>query len=143
MGKRFWICGLVVSVAALLLDFIVHALLLDPDYNALGTLYRTEADSQAFMPWMLLAHLLMGFAMTWIYVHGFGSQRSNYAQGLRFGLGMAFFSTIPGYLVYYSVQPMPAMLVAKQVILGTMVMLLLGLLLAWLEPHRRALAEPA
>ncbi len=31
MDKRFWICGLVMSVAALLLGFITHALLLAPD----------------------------------------------------------------------------------------------------------------
>ena len=35
MDKRFWICGIVVSVAALLLDFLVHGVLLQPDYAAL------------------------------------------------------------------------------------------------------------
>jgi hypothetical protein len=48
-------------------------------------------------------------------------------------------ATIPGYLIYYAVQPLPAMLVHKQMILGTLAMLLLGMLLAWLNPGRKAL----
>jgi hypothetical protein len=141
MDKRFWICGLVMSIAALLLGFVVHAVLLAPDYAALGALYRSDADSRHYMHWMVLAHLAIGFAMTWIYAQGFSSGRSSSAQGLRFGFAMALFSVVPQYLVYYAVQPLPAMLVAKQVMYGVGCMLLLGLLVAWLQPRRKVLAD--
>ena len=141
MDKRFWICGLVMSIAALLLDFIVHALLLAPDYAALGTMYRSDADSQHYMPWMILAHVLIGFAMTWIYVQGFSSGKASSAQGLRFGFAMALFSVVPGYLIYYAVQPLPAVLVVKQIVFGSICMVLLSLLVAWLQPRRKVLAE--
>lgn len=141
MDKRFWICGLVMSIAALLLGFIVHGLLLAPDYAALGTIYRSDADSQQYMHWMIFAHVLIGFAMTWIYVQGFSSGKSSSAQGLRFGFAMALFSIVPGYLIHYAVQPLPASLVIKQVAYGTVGMLLLGLLVAWLQPRRKVLAE--
>lgn len=141
MDKRFWICGLVMSIAALLLGFIVHGLLLAPDYAALGTIYRSDADSQQYMPWMIFAHVLIGFAMTWIYVQGFSSGKSSSAQGLRFGFAMALFSIVPGYLIHYAVQPLPASLVIKQIVYGTITMLLLGLLVAWLQPRRKVLAE--
>jgi hypothetical protein len=59
--------------------------------------------------------------------------------GLRFGAAVAVMSTIPGYLIYYAVQPLPAMLVHKQMIFSAIAMLLLGLLLAWLNPGRRTL----
>jgi hypothetical protein len=142
MDKRFWVCGLVMSIAALLLGFVVHGLLLAPDYAALGAMYRSDQDSGRQMPWMVLAHVLVGFAMTWIYAQGFSGGRSTSAQGLRFGLAMALFSTVPGFLVYYAVQPLPMALVCKQVVLGTIAMLLLGLLVAWLQPVRRVLGEP-
>lgn len=140
MDKRFWICGLLVSVAALLLGFLVHGVLLAPDYAALGAMYRSDDQSQAYAPWMMLAHALIGFAMTWIYAQGFSTAKPALAQGLRFGLAMALFSTIPGYLIYYAVQPLPASLVVKQIVFGTIGMLLLGLLLAWLQPRRKVLA---
>jgi hypothetical protein len=92
---------------------------------------------------MVLAHVLIGFAMTWIYAQGFSSGRSSSMQGLRFGLAMALFSTIPGYLIYFAVQPLPAALVVKQVVFGVITMLLLGLLVAWLQPRRKVLAELA
>ncbi len=141
MDKRFWICGLVMSIAALLLGFVVHGLLLAPDYAALAAIHRSDADRQQYVYWMILAHVLIGFGMTWIYAQGFSGGRSSLAQGLRFGFAMALFSTIPGHLIHYVVQPLPASLVIKQVAYGTIAMLLLGLLVAWLQPRRKVLAE--
>ena len=142
MGKRFWVCGVVMFFAAMLLAFLVHAFLLGADYEALGKLYRDADDGARHFPWMLLAHALIGFAMTWIFAQGFARERPGIAQGLRFGLAMALFSTIPGYLIHYAVQPLPASLVAKQIVFGTLSMLLLGALLAWLQPRRAALVVP-
>ncbi|MGN7725952.1 hypothetical protein ACTJIL_09080 [Luteimonas sp. 22616] len=143
MDKRFWVCGLVMSIAALLLGFIVHGLLLAPDYAALGAMFRSDDESQHYAHWMVLAHVLIGFAMTWIYAQGFSSGRSSSMQGLRFGLAMALFSTVPGYLIYYAVQPLPAALVVKQLLFGVATTLLLGLLVAWLQPRRKVLADLA
>ena len=143
MDKRFLVCGIVMSFAALLLSFLIHALLLGADYEALGAMYRGAADGELHFPWLLLAHALLGFAMTWIFAQGFAGDRPTLAQGLRFGLAMALFATIPGYLVHDAVQPLPPALVAKQVVYGTIGMLLLGMLLAWLHPRRYALSDPA
>lgn len=129
------------SVAALLLGFIVHGVLLAPDYAALGEMFRGADDGRHHAHWLVLAHVLTGYAMTWIYARGFPDSRPSATQGLRFGLAMALFSTVPGYLVYYAVQPLPGALVAKQVVLGTIATVLLGLLVAWLQPRRKVLAE--
>lgn len=141
MDKRFWICGIVVSIAALLLDFLVHGVLLQADYNALVPtgIYRGPEDAAAYMPYMMAAHLLIGFGLTWLYRKGMEPGRSVLGQGLRFGAAVAVMATIPGYLIYYAVQPLPAALVHKQMIYSTIAMLLLGLLLAWLNPARKAL----
>ena len=137
MDKRFWISGVVVSIAALLLGFVVHELLLGEEYRALATLYRSDAESQNYFHYMVIAHVLIGFTMTWIYRQGIDSSKSAVNQGLRFGLAMALFSTIPGYLIYYAVQPLPASLVHKQMIFSTIGMLLLGILVAYLNPRSR------
>ena len=139
MRKRFWICGIVMAFASLLWAFLTHALLLQADYDALGAMYRTAADGERHFPWLLLAHALVGFAMTWIFAQGVDRDRATLRQGLRFGLAMALFSTVPGSLLQYAVQPLPGALVARQVVLGTLAMLLLGMLLAWLQPRREAL----
>jgi hypothetical protein len=91
------------------------------------------------MPWMLAAHLLIGFGLTWLYRKGVDTGKPMPGQGLRFGAAVAVMATIPGYLIYYAVQPLPAALVLRQVLYGTIAMLLLGLLLAWLNPGRKTL----
>jgi hypothetical protein len=146
MRKRFWVCGIVMSIAAMALDFLVHGLLLQPDYNALvaSGLMRAQVDAQAYLPYMLAAHLLIGFGLTWLYMHFsgphvHGAATTPLSAGLRFGAAIAVMSTIPGYLIYYAVQPLPAALVHKQLIFSSMAMLLLGLLLAWLDPGRKTL----
>lgn len=141
MDKRFWICGSLVSIAAMLLDFLIHAVLLQGDYNALVALgiMRDQADAGHYVPYMLAAHLLIGFGLTWLYRQGVDNGKPALGQGLRFGTAVAVMSTIPGYLIYYAVQPLPAALVHKQMIFSTIAMLLLGLLLAGLNPGRKTL----
>ena len=140
MDKRFWICGLAMSVATLLTGFVVHGMLLAGDYAPLvGTLLRTQEDSQHYFPWMIVADLLIGFTMTWLYRFGFSEGRTTAMQGLRFGLAVALLSVVPLHLIYYSVQPTPAVLVVKQVIFDTIRFMLLGVLIAYLQPRRAVL----
>jgi len=139
MDKRFWICGTVVSFVALLLSFLVHGVLLAPDYAQLAHEYRDAHDSARHLPWVLLAHALLGFSMTWLFGHGFAQEGHMLRQGLRFGLAMALAAAVPASLLAYAVQPLPGGFIARQVVLGTVSMLMLGMLLAWLQPRRRAL----
>ena len=151
MDKRCWICGLVVSVAALLLDFLVHGVLLQADYQALVTngFVRGQDEAGAFMPYMVAAHLLIGYGMTWLYrqimpvqsrpIQSRPAGERSLTRGLRFGAAFAIAATLPGYLIYYAVQPWPAALVHKQMLLGTAVVLVLGMLLGYLQPRRTTL----
>ena len=141
MDKRFWFCGVVVSIAAMVLDFFIHGILLQADYTALvpsGFVRGPEAGAR-YLPWMLLAHVGIGFGLTALYRAFHPAPTSDVRQGLRFGALMALAATIPGYLVYFAVQPWPSALVLKQIVFSTLAMLLLGLLLAWLQPRRRVL----
>lgn len=142
MDKRFWVCGVVMFFAAMLLAFVVHGFLLAADYEALGAMYRDASDGARHFPWIVLAHALLGFAMTWIFAQGVSAERPTLAQGLRFGLAMALVATIPGVLIHFAVQPLPPALAVKQVVFGTLSMLALGALLAWLQPRRPALTVP-
>ena len=64
------------------------------------------------------------------------------ARGARFGLAIALVSLVPWHLLAYVGQPLPLSLVLKQVACDHLAMVLLGVLLAWLQPHRVALADP-
>ncbi len=135
MEKRFLISGVALTVAAAVLGFVVHGLLLASDYTALGPIMRTPADSAHYMPWMLLADAAIGFGITWIYRQGYTPAKSAIGQGLRCGFAVALVSTIPMFLIYFAIEPLPGMLVAKQLIFSTVQMLLLGMFAALLNPR--------
>ncbi len=137
MNKNFFIAWLLIFIAWMAGDFLIHNTLLGQDYMQLAKLYRTEADHGAYFPWMLCAHVLSAGAFTWIYARG-KEARPWLGQGARYGLAVALLAAVPGYLIYYAVQPLPGTLVEKQVIFSTILMVVLGVIVAWLYRERTA-----
>lgn len=142
MDRRAWTCAAAVAAVALALGFLVHGLLLRADYLALQHLFRTQDEANARIGWILLAHACIGAALTWLYIRLPPPARSRRGHGLRFGIACALLSFVPWHLLAYAGQPVPLALTAKQVVLDTCSMALLGMLLAWLDPSRVALREP-
>ncbi|MBA2547420.1 MAG: hypothetical protein H0V16_03040 [Burkholderiaceae bacterium] len=131
MNKKFLIAWVVLFIAWMAGDFLVHGVLLKPDYLQLARLYRSDAESQAYFQWMLLAHVLMAGAFAWIYARGRETKPWK-AQGVRYGLAVALLGVIPGYLIYYAVQPLPGVMVVKQIIFSGILIVVLGIIVAWL-----------
>jgi len=131
MNRKFIIAWIVILVAWFLGSFLVHGVLLGADYKALGALFRTDADAQQYFPLMILAHVFLAGAFTWIYARGVEA-KPWLGQGVRFGVAVAFLTTVPTYLIYYVVQPMPAAVVAKQIVFDSLLMVILGVIAGWL-----------
>jgi hypothetical protein len=131
MNRKFIIAWIVILVAWFLGSFLVHGVLLGADYKALGALFRTDADAQQYFPLMILAHVFLAGAFTWIYARGVEA-KPWLGQGVRFGVAVACLTTIPTYLIYYVVQPMPATVVAKQIVFDGLLMVILGVIAGWL-----------
>ena len=137
MNSKFVISAVIMAVMSLVLGFVVHVWLLGPDYKSLGALFRPEAAQMDFFPFMIVAHILIGVGFTWIY--RFGREAKPFlGQGIRFGLAVAVLTIIPIDLIYYAVQPMPGNVVAKQIIFGTIAMVLMGIVCAWVNQDKRA-----
>jgi hypothetical protein len=131
MNKRFLLSWLVVFVLWMAGSFVVHSTLLNADYTALQTLFRTPEDAQQYLPFMILAHVLMAGALVWIYSRGV-EPTSWPAQGVRFGIAVALLTVVPWYMIYYVVQPMPAATVVKQIVFDSGVMTVLSLVTAFM-----------
>ncbi len=80
---------------------------------------------------MIIAHVLMAGAFTWIYARGV-ENKPWLGQGLRFGLAVALLTAVPYYLIYFTVQPMPSGLAVKQIVFDTTATLILGAVVAFL-----------
>jgi hypothetical protein len=130
MNKKFLTAWVVLFIAWFTGSFIVHAVLLGPDYGRLGGLFRSPADSQRYFPLMVLAHLLLSGALAWIYGRGVEA-KPWFAQGVRFGVVVALLTVVPTYLIYFVVQPMPGAVVAKQIVFDGALLMILGVLVAF------------
>jgi len=130
MGKKFWIAGMAAFIISLAGGIIGHGMILNAEYAQIPNLMRTEADAMNYIPHMVLSHLLKGFAFAWVYQKGV-SGRPWLGQGIRYGFAMIFLITVPLYLVYFAVQPMPGILVALQIVVDTIVTFMMALAVAF------------
>jgi len=129
MLPKFALSVLIALVLSLGLGYVFHGLLLKPDYAALPSLFRTATDQQAHFVYMLIAQAMTAVGFTWIYRQG-REAKPFLAQGLRFGLAIAVLMTVPTLLVYYAVQPMPGLLVVKQIVCDVITVLAMGVAVA-------------
>lgn len=137
MNRRFVTAWAVVFVAWMLGSFAVHGAMLADDYQRLGGMMRAPADAQNYFHYLILAHVLLSGAFTWIYSKGVQAA-DWFGQGLRFGVAVVLLTSAPTYLIYYAVQPMPGMLVTRQIVFDGILVMLLALLVAFLyrDPSR-------
>jgi hypothetical protein len=131
MDARFWISAVVIFVVSLVLGWIVHGVLLEVEYAKLPNLFRPVADRQSYFSLMLLANALFALAFTWIYRKGLEAGKPFLKQGFRYGVAIAVLMTVPTYLIYYAVQPMPGALVAMQIVYDVIAVVVMGIVVAW------------
>ena len=131
MNKRFFVAWIVIFVVWMAGSFVVHGALLHDDYAKLSGLFRSEADSQAYIPLMILAHVLLAGAFVWIYSRGVEA-KPWLPQGIRFGVAIALLTIVPTYIIYYVVQPMPGAVVVKQIVFDRILVLILGAVAAFI-----------
>jgi hypothetical protein len=131
MNRKFILAWVVLFVAWFMGSFVVHGLLLHSDYMLLTSLFRTESDAHSYFHWMILAHVILSGAFVWIYARGV-EPKPWLAQGVRFGVAVALLTVVPTYMIYFVVQPMPGDVVVKQIVFDGVLVVILGIIVAWL-----------
>ena len=127
--KRFLTASVVVFVVGFLLNFVIHGVLLEPEYAKLPNLLRTQADAHSYFPFMILANVLFSVALVWIYAQGIAT-KPWLGQGVRYGVAVWLLVAVPLYLIYYAVQPWPGEVIGKSIAFDLVRITLLGILAA-------------
>lgn len=125
--KRLVLTIIVVFIVANFTGFFIHAIWLKQDYMPVANLYRPEGQEK--MVFIILAYLAFAIGSVWLYAHGV-EVKPWLGQGVRFGIAMWVVLTIPSFFIAYAVQPLPAILMAKQVITEGIDKILLGVITA-------------
>jgi len=131
--KKFWISFATVLVVSMLLGFVVHAVILAADYEALTGVMRPAAEQEARFGFMLVAHVILSFGFSWLYRGGRDADKPWLGQGVRFGFAFALAALVPIYLIYHTVAQFPLALSLKQATLETLSAIVLGISVAFVN----------
>ena len=104
MNKTFWIGFVVVYVVMQALGFLVHGLWLEQTYSSLaGVVFRPEAEMNSMMWMMFVSSLIYIFLFCYIFTKGY--EGKGIGEGVRYGLLIGLFFSIPMALDQYVVYP--------------------------------------
>ena len=135
MDKKFLVTWLVIFIVWMCGSFVIHGMLLKQDYLGLPFLFRSDEDAAPYFYLMVIAHVLMSGAFTWIYARGI-ENKDWLGQGIRYGVAVALLAAVPIYMIYFVVQPMPSNLAIMQSISDTVLLVVLGIIVSYLYRDR-------
>lgn len=127
--KRLVLTIIVIFVLANLTGFFIHAVWLRQDYMVIAQHYRPEGTEK--FPFIVLAYLSFAIGSVVVYARGV-ENKPWLGQGVRFGILMWLILTIPSFFIAYAVQPVPTILLLKQVICEGVDKIFLGIITALL-----------
>lgn len=127
--KKLVLTIIVVFVLANLTGYFIHAVWLAQDYAPVAEHYRPVGQEK--MLFIMLAYL--SFAIGSVIVYAKGVENKPWlGQGVRFGILIALILAVPSFMIAYAVQPMPAILMVKQILFESINKIVLGIVTALL-----------
>jgi len=130
---------IVVFAASTFTGFFIHGIWLKQDYLPAASLYRP--DDQIKLPFIFLAYLSFSIGAVLVYARGV-ENKPVIGQGLRFGLLIFLILAVPSFFINYAVQPIPAILLSKQLIAELVNKLVLGIITALVYGKTRLGSSP-
>lgn len=139
--NRYVIGSIVVFVYLFVIEWLFHGVIMNSWYQENLSLMRSRADAGSFAVWMILGFLVLAFGFCYVFTKGY--ENKGLAEGIRYGLYVAFAFSISMTLVNYSVFPWPAKWVIAWIIGGIIIMVLAGLIFAAIYRPRGTSAPTA
>jgi hypothetical protein len=137
--KRFSTAAIAVFVAVQALEFILNGVLMKSANESLKGLWRPNMSSRAWLMYVFSA--LVAVLFTYIFVKG--RENKGLVEGIRFGILMWLFITVPMNVTWWVMLPIGWTIVLRWIVAGLLEMLVAGLLVAAIyKPEAPAKAQP-
>jgi hypothetical protein len=124
---RIFVAMIVAFILMAGLGTLIHAFLIAADYNTVPQLYRDTAHTPFYLIFVAYAAFAIGFV--WIYAKGV-EDGPPVMQGLRFGFLAWLFAKLPGFVIAYATQPLPSIVLLKQLGYELIATLIIGVVVA-------------
>jgi hypothetical protein len=139
--KKLFIAFIVIFIVGQVLMLIIHGLILDPIYERLAELFRPEEDMMSKMWIGYVTSLIFSFFFVYIFARGY--EGKGIMEGVRFGLIIGCFWTIPSVYGQYMVYELPYYLVLQWLLYDFATLVILGILAALIYKPLEAEAKTA
>jgi hypothetical protein len=116
-------------IVLMLTNYLVHEVWLMSDYAAIPASHRSTAGIMHRFWVMAVGQFFFAALFAYIYTRG-AEKKSWLAQGIRYGILIAFLTVIPTALGEYVVYIVPYQLAIKWMIAGGIQLIIMGLLVA-------------
>lgn len=124
--KRFVIASIAVFLVFQVLDFIIHGMILRPVYESLKDVWRPDMMSKMWI--MYVGSLVLSFLFTYIFIKGY--ENKGIAEGIRYGIIIGLFASIPYGFYEYVMYPLPLSLCLQWFIYGMIEFIICGIIVA-------------
>ncbi len=129
MSKKFGIASAVAFVLFSAFGYLVHGYILADAYGMYPNLWRTLADSNKHMPFILIANIVTAIPFVWIYERG-RQDKPWFGQGLRYGIAMAALVPAAKFITYYAIQPISHAVALHQILFDGVAIVVIAIVVA-------------
>jgi hypothetical protein len=137
--KRLLTAAFAVFVVVQALEFFLNAVLMKSANESLKSLWRPNMSSRAWLMYVFSA--LVALLFTYIFVKG--REGKGLAEGVRFGIIMWLFITVPMNVGWWVMLPIGWQIILRWILFGLLEMLIAGILVAAIyKPAAPAKAQP-
>ena len=126
--KKFFIALIAIYVVGGILNFLVHGVLLMSTYQELASVWRPQSEMDSYMWIQWVTSLFLCFFFVYIFVRGYEGR--GIMEGVRFGLVIWAFMTIPSVYSQFMVYPLPYSLILKWLFSDLVIWVVMGVLTA-------------
>ena len=135
--KQWIIASIAVFIAMSILEFIVHAVLLQSWYVEYPQYWRPEAEMMGLMGWMHLGYAIFALLFTLIYSKGYEG-KPGVGEGIRYGFWVGLLLHLPKMFALHTIYPYPGGLLVAWMVSGIIESIILGALVGMIykgQPH--------
>jgi hypothetical protein len=119
-----------------ILGYLIHEVWLADTYASLAAVWRPEAEMTSKMWVFFVTSAFFCFFFCYIFARGY--ENKGLGEGLRFGVIITLFYTLPVVYDSYVIYPIPYSLVLQWLFSGLVVSIILGIVVAMVYKPRTA-----
>src|SRR4051794_25820224 len=101
--RRFVTAFVSVFVLMSIVSFVIHGVLLKPEYDQYPQLLRPIPDANAHIAFLFLGFVFFSLGFVWIYSHGVEAKPWA-GQGIRYGIAAWLIASVSRFFIYYAIQ---------------------------------------